>query len=50
MKFSSLSCLLAAAGAAGAQYFPPTPENVTKVNSQVQDGVYISYKEVRKLV
>lgn len=26
--------------------FPPTPDNVTILNSQLEDGVYISYKEV----
>jgi hypothetical protein len=34
-------------GAVSAQYFPPTPENVTVVRSQLQNGVSISYKEVR---
>ncbi|KAF2232887.1 putative carboxypeptidase S1 [Viridothelium virens] len=28
-----------------AQYFPPTPQNITKVNSQLNSDVYISYKE-----
>ena len=26
--------------------FPPTPEDVTILNSKFNDGVYISYKEV----
>lgn len=34
-------------GTALGQYFPPTPENVTVVKSQLQNGVSISYKEVR---
>lgn len=34
-------------GAVSAQYFPPTPQNVTVVKSQLQNGVSISYKEVR---
>jgi hypothetical protein len=34
-------------GVVSAQYFPPTPENVTVVKSQLQNGVSISYKEVR---
>ena len=37
-------------GAVSAQYFPPTPENVTVVQSQLQNGVSISYKEVRPVV
>jgi hypothetical protein len=36
-------------GAVCAQYFPPTPENVTVVKSQLQNGVTISYKEVTTL-
>ena len=32
--------------AVSAQYFPPTPKNVTVVQSQLQNGVSISYKEV----
>jgi hypothetical protein len=32
--------------AVSAQYFPPTPENVNVVQSQLRNGVSISYKEV----
>lgn len=31
---------------ASARYFPPSPEGITVVKSNVTDGVYISYKEV----
>lgn len=34
------------AGAAVAQYFPPTPEGVKVVESKHQKGVKVSYKEV----
>ena len=44
MKISALYNGLALSGLVGAQYFPPTPENVTKVNGL--DGAYISFKEV----
>lgn len=35
------------AGAAAAQYFPPTPEGLTVVDSKHEKGVKISYKQVR---
>jgi hypothetical protein len=50
-KFASF--LLVGAGLlrlGNAQYFPPTPENVTVVQSQLQNGVSISFKEVRALI
>jgi hypothetical protein len=34
------------AGAAAAQYFPPTPEGLTVVDSKHEKGVKISYKQV----
>lgn len=43
---------IVAAGLAGsvlAQYFPPSPEGVTTIRSNVTKGVSISYKEVRRL-
>jgi hypothetical protein len=33
-------------GAAAAQYFPPTPEGLTVVDSKHEKGVKISYKQV----
>jgi len=30
---------------AATQYFPPAPKNVTRVNSKLQEGVSISFKE-----
>ena len=35
------------AGTAVAQYFPPTPEGLTVIDSKHEEGVKISYKEVR---
>jgi len=44
MKLSILYGGVAAASLASAQYFPPAPENVTKINGL--DGTFISFKEV----
>jgi hypothetical protein len=50
MVFSKLSWLGAAgllSGVVNAQ-FPPTPEGVTVLKSQLDEGVTISYKEVSR--
>lgn len=39
-----VSCLF---GLVSSQYFPPTPENVTVLQSKFHPGVTISYKEVK---
>lgn len=36
------------AQAAAGKYFPPTPQGVKVVESKLQEGVKISYKEVRQ--
>lgn len=35
------------AGAVAAQYFPATPEGLKVIKSKHEEGVTISYKEVR---
>ncbi|RMZ85375.1 hypothetical protein DV737_g771, partial [Chaetothyriales sp. CBS 132003] len=42
MPASLISAFLAVLAVASAQYFPPPPENVTKVNGL--DGAYVSFK------
>lgn len=34
-------------GLVNGQYFPPTPQDVTVVQSKLEDGVSISFKQVR---
>lgn len=46
MRIAILSFALSLTTSVIAQYFPADPQNVTVVKSQIQDGVYISYKEV----
>lgn len=46
MRVAILSIALSLTTSVIAQYFPADPQNVTVVKSQIQDGVYISYKEV----
>ena len=46
MKLNTLTAVVGFAALTTAQYFPPTPENVTRVNSTTHDGVYVSFKEV----
>ena len=41
----AIAVCLALLASVDAQYFPPIPENVTKVNSKLEEGVYISFKE-----
>jgi hypothetical protein len=51
MAFSKLFWLVAAgllSGVANAQ-FPPIPEVVTVLKSQLDEGVTISYKEVNQI-
>lgn len=48
MRLASLPIALVLITSAVAQYFPAEPQNVTVVKSHLQDGVYISYKEVRE--
>ena len=47
MRVALVSAALIAVRLAGAQYFPPSPKNVTKVNGL--DGTYISFKEVSEI-
>lgn len=44
-KICVAATLLAAIPASVTQYFPPTPEGVTVLESKFGDGVTISYKE-----
>ena len=46
-KFALVGALGALSGVTLAQ-FPPTPSGVTVLQSQVEEGARISYKEVRK--
>jgi len=46
MGLASLPIALTLVACAVAQYFPAEPKNVTVVKSQIQDGVFVSYKEV----
>lgn len=47
MVTSYIVALAALSGVTLAQ-FPPTPEGITTLKSHVEDGVTISYKEVRR--
>lgn len=52
MMVNSLSLLAAygmLSGLTSAQ-FPPTPEGVTVLDSHIEDGIRISYKEVSNCV
>lgn len=47
--FGNRLSLLAVSGLLGGltyAQFPPTPEGVTVLNSHIEDGIRISYKEV----
>ena len=46
IMIGAIAVCLALLARVDAQYFPPVPENVTKVNSKLQEGVYVSFKEV----
>jgi hypothetical protein len=46
MRYILLATLSSIATLTTAQYFPPTPEGVTKVKSKTHEGVYVSFKEV----
>lgn len=46
MKQTFLTIVLSIAALTTAQYFPPTPEGVTTVQSKTHEGVSISFKEV----
>lgn len=50
MLFTSLLSLSVAGGLSGlvAAQFPPKPEGVTVLESKLEEGVKISYKEVSK--
>lgn len=48
MNWSTTSLLLALLVSVNAQYFPPTPSGVTKVQSKLEQGVFVSYKEVTR--
>ena len=50
MSSASLAFILGLAAVVAGQYFPPTPEGVKVVESKHQEGVKISYKEVRILI
>ena len=47
MMQNILIAVLSIAALTAAQYFPPTPEGVTTVQSKTHEGVSISFKEVR---
>ena len=39
--------LLVSFALVAAQYFPPVPEGITTIQSKFEDGISITYKEVR---
>jgi hypothetical protein len=45
-RIPSLTAAAVLFGGAFAQYFPPTPKNITVIKSKFADSVEISYKEV----
>lgn len=44
---SSLLAVIFNLIASGSSQFPPTPKGLTKLESKLNAGIYISYKEVR---